>query len=143
MDARREEPFFVIAGFGLPGRTLADYLRAKHIRFCVIELNVQTVARLSAAGLPIIAGDAREEQILRQAGIERASVLAVMLPEQSDSLATVERARRINPNVKIIARCRYVSGGLEAHRLGADRTIVAEEAVARELLSMIQSQFQI
>jgi voltage-gated potassium channel Kch len=144
MDARHGgEPFFIIAGFGLPGRTLADYLRARQIPFCVIEQNVQTVARLSAAGVPIIAGDAREELILRQAGIERATVLAIMLPEESDSLITVERARRINPAVKIIARCRFTSGGLEAIRLGADHTIVAEQAVAHELLKMVEARFEI
>jgi monovalent cation:H+ antiporter-2, CPA2 family len=138
MDARHgKEPFFIIAGFGLPGRTLADYLRSHHVPFCVIEQNVQTVARLSAAGVPIIAGDARDELILRGAGIERATVLAVMLPQEGDSLIAVERARRINPFVQIIARCRYVSGGLEAVRLGADRTIVAEEAVAQALLAMV------
>ena len=42
-DARR--PYVVIAGFGVPGRAVAELLAFSGIEHCVIELTPQTVER--------------------------------------------------------------------------------------------------
>ena len=75
--------------------------------------------------------------MLKQAGIDRATVFAVMVPDDAVVLAAVGQARRLNPDVHIVARCAYVSGGFEATKRGADRVIVAELAVAKELARVV------
>jgi voltage-gated potassium channel Kch len=124
----------VIAGFGVPGRAVAEWMTGHGIAYVVIEANEKIVNRCGKSGTRIIHGDARQEQVLQQAGIERASLFAIAVPAECAALEAVSIARRLNPNIRIIARCSYISGGLDATKRGADETIVAEEVVAKEFV---------
>jgi voltage-gated potassium channel Kch len=120
----------IIAGYGLPGRAVAEALREAGIAFCVIERNADTVRRCLRGGVRIIAGDATDERILREAGIERATLFAATMPNDQAVIDAVAQARRINPSLRILARCEYMSNGLKASRKGADDVVVAERVVA-------------
>lgn len=127
----------VIAGFGVPGRAAADAYKAAGVSFCVVELNAATVLRCEHNGVPIIEGDVADESTLIRAGVPQAEILLLLVPNEKAVLATIPIARRLNPTIKIVARCAYISSGLEAHRRGADETIVAEQVVAREVLRLL------
>lgn len=129
----------VIAGFGVPGRAIADALASQQIPFVVIELNPATVDRCSHIGLHIIAGDVRDEQTLRRARIEQARFFAVTVPDDPTALAAVRAARRLNPSIPIMARFHFISNGMEAHRIGANEVVIEEKIVAQEFLRMIKS----
>lgn len=121
----------VIAGFGVPGRAVADLLHARGMTFCVIEENEQTIERCRKSGLCMVEGDASDPAVLRKAGVERAVLFACTVPNDAAMYAAVAAARRLNSKVRIVARCRYVSSGIEAGRLGADDVVVEEHAVAQ------------
>ena len=131
--------YAVIAGYGLPGRAMADELAARGVPFCVIELNTDTVRRCTRGGVNIIYGDAAREDVLRQAGIERATLFAATMPNDAAVIEAVGVARRVNPRLKIWARCEYVSNGIKATRRGADEVVVAERAVAHEFERLVQA----
>lgn len=121
----------VIAGFGVPGRAVADLLHAQGLSFCVIERNDETVERCRKSGLCMVEGDAGDPAALQKAGLGRAVLFACTVPNDAAMYAAVAEARRLNPRVRIIARCRYVSSGIEATRRGADDVVVEEHAVAQ------------
>jgi voltage-gated potassium channel Kch len=121
----------IVAGFGIPGRAAANLLVAKKVPFCVVELNPQTVERCSRAGLPIIEGNVCDEHILRRAGIDRASFLALAMPSEQAVLEALVLARRLNPKLRILARCRHVSTALEAVKRGADDVVSEEEVIGQ------------
>ena len=123
----------MVAGFGLPGRSLVDFLIRERIEYTVIELNGQTCERAAAGGVHIIAGSTTDAEVLRKAEIERASLVALMVPIDEVVLAAIVQVRRVNSRAHIIARCSFTSTGLEAVRRGADQSIVAEQVIAREL----------
>ena len=127
----------VIAGFGVPGRAVADLLHAHGVTFCVIEQNDETVERCRKSGLCMVEGDAADPAALRKAGLDRAVLFACTVPNDAAMYAAVEEARRMNPRLRIIARCRYVSSGIEATRRGADDVIVEEHAVAQAFEAML------
>jgi voltage-gated potassium channel Kch len=129
----------IIVGFGLSGRACANALLEQGVSICVIEMNSDVVSRCAAGGLQIIKGDASDTDVLRHAGIERASDVAVTIPQDEWAFRVVERVRQMNPSVRIIARCTFVSGGMEAHRRGADEVVVAEQVVAQEFGRMMQT----
>ena len=128
----------VIAGFGLAGRAAANALIAKGISIAVIERNVDTVRRCSIAGLRIYQGDATDEVVMRRAGIETAIFFAATMPNDPAVLEAVALARRLNPTVRIFARCEYVSTGMRAERKGADEVVVAEKVVATEFGRLVE-----
>ncbi len=121
----------VIAGFGVPGWAVADLLHGRGMTFCVIERNEATVTRCRKSRMCIVEGDAAEPAVLRRAGIDRAVLFACTVPNDDAMYAAVAEARRMNPKLRIVARCRYVSSGIEASRLGADDVVVEEHAVAQ------------
>jgi CPA2 family monovalent cation:H+ antiporter-2 len=129
----------IIAGFGVPGRAVADRLAARQVPFCVVELNRKTVERCAHVGVHIIEGDVCDEQTLRRAGVETASLLVLAVPSDPAVLEAVRLARNLNPTLRILARCRYISTGMEAHRRGADQVVVEEQAVAREFQNLLES----
>jgi CPA2 family monovalent cation:H+ antiporter-2 len=122
----------IIIGFGLSGRSVVNNVIERGESYAVIEANPAVVERCALTGLNIINGDARQPEILREAGIDRAAVVAVTVPNDAAALDVVEIARGLNPTVRIIARCTFVSGGMEAARRGADDTVIAEQVVATE-----------
>jgi CPA2 family monovalent cation:H+ antiporter-2 len=128
----------VIAGFGVPGRAVGELLAARNMPYCVIELNPRTVDRCSHNGVHMIAGDVREEQVLRRAGIERAMLFAVAIPNEAAVLEAVRIARAINPRVYIMARCHFISAGMEAHRRGANEVVIEEQIVGQEFVRLLE-----
>jgi CPA2 family monovalent cation:H+ antiporter-2 len=120
----------IIAGYGLAGRFIADVFYRHDMPFVVVENNCKTVEIQRELGANMISGDIRDENVLRLANIDTASVLALTIPDESAVLEATQVARRLNPNIYIIARTQYASVGLQAARLGADEVVQAEYAVA-------------
>ncbi|HSU66634.1 MAG TPA: NAD(P)-binding protein [Tepidisphaeraceae bacterium] len=131
----------IVAGFGVPGRAVADFLASREIPFCVVELNRQTVERCAHRGVHIIEGDVCDEQTLRRAGAERSSLLVLAVPSDPAVLEAIRVARRLNPKLRIVARCRFISSGLEAHRRGASEVVVEEQVVGSEMTRLLAADF--
>jgi monovalent cation:H+ antiporter-2, CPA2 family len=127
----------IIAGFGIVGRCVADTLAARNVPFCVVELNPTTCNRLAHGQVPIIEGDIREPAVLQQAGIAKAALLALAMPDEQRVLQALHTAKSIRPDLKIIARCTFSSAGLQAAQLGAV-AVVAEQVVARDFMATLE-----
>jgi voltage-gated potassium channel Kch len=125
-------PFAIVAGFGIPGREVVNLLTARGVPFVVVELNPVTVERTAKAGLNIVHGDIADERVMREAGIDRATLLALAIPDDPAVLRAIDLARRLNPAARIIARCRRVSTALEAARRGAHDVVSEEQIVGAE-----------
>ena len=137
VDSRTDEPDLVdkpaiIAGFGLAGRWAADLFERCGVPYLVVERNARTVVRQSRLGKNVILGDVCDEQTLVCAGIEGAGILALTIPDEQAVLRATALARRLNPELYIIARTIYTSSGLQVGELGANDVVKAEQAVARE-----------
>jgi CPA2 family monovalent cation:H+ antiporter-2 len=118
LSQRPEERVAVVVGYGPMGQTLAQILRNFGLRTVVVELNVDTVARLMRAGVPAIFGDAGRVDILDAAGLRRADYLVITPPDPAQRIAVVTAARGLNPDVIILARARYVTEREELEALG-------------------------
>ncbi len=135
-----ENGHVIICGFGVPGRAVAEWLDARHTRHTVIETNAITCDRAVKAGRLMIEGDATDPAILNAAGIARASMIVVAIPDQATALKVVKAARELNGTVPIIARTRFISGGFEARKLGADFAIVEEQVVGQEFVRVLDER---
>ena len=130
----------VIAGFGVPGRAVADLLSGQGMTFCVIEKNEETVQRCRKSGLCMVEGDAGDPAALQKAGLERAVLFVCTVPIDAAMYAAVAEARRLGPGLRIIARCRYVSSGIEAKARGADEVVIEEQAVAQAFEAQLTAE---
>ncbi len=128
----------VIAGFGVPGRAVAELLTGRNMPFRVIEANPQTVERCAQLGFEMIAGDVSDERTLRQAGVDRAALFAIAVPNDAAVLEAVRLARAMNPTVHILARCHFISAGMEARRRGANEVVIEEQMVGEEFVRRVK-----
>jgi len=55
-------------------------------------------------------------------------------------LEAIRVARRLNPTIRINARCRFVSAGMRAHQLGANEVIIEEHVVASEMKRLLEAE---
>jgi len=94
----------IIAGYGRIGRYTANVLSRLSLPCVVIELNQYAVERARAAHLPVIYGDADSEVVLEAAGIHAARLLLVTVPAAIDVELIVQRVRRLNPELHVVAR---------------------------------------
>jgi hypothetical protein len=127
----------IIAGFGLPGRWVADIFDRHGIEYVVVDNNPETVRVQRGLGRAVIEGDIAEEDTLRRAGIDRSSILALTVPNEHAVLRATELAKKLKPDIYIVARTTYSSAGMEASRLGANEVVKAEQVVARQFYDML------
>lgn len=130
----------IIVGFGLAGRCVADLLNHAKIRYTILERNPVTVATQKALGRDILEGDATDVETLRRAGLATTSVLALTIPDEDAVLSATALARRLRPEIYIIARTQYSSKGMKAAQLGADDVVKAEQAVALQFFDKLSQR---
>lgn len=98
----------VVCGAGSTGRHVIDELVATNTPFVVVDLDevrlLEAVKRHPGISVPYIVGDATDDLVLREAGIERAKGLVAALREDRDNLFAVITARAANPRARIVAR---------------------------------------
>src|SRR4051812_1180686 len=133
-------PHVIIAGFGIPGRFIAELLDYHQIPYSVVEMNAAIVDRCTTVAM--ISGDAREEGVLRRAGIENATMLAITLPAEDVVHQIIQVARKIRPDLRITARVNYTSAGLKAQQLGAEHVVIGEQLIAREFFRLLEKDIQ-
>ncbi|MGH9661546.1 MAG: NAD-binding protein, partial [Bryobacteraceae bacterium] len=116
----------VVAGYGRSGKAVARVLRAASIPLVVVELNHAVFSDLNAHGFAGVWGDITSEEILRAAGVESARILVLTVPDMSTVHLSVDRARRLNPKVVVIARAARSHHVVELRNLGVDAVVQAE-----------------
>lgn len=130
LDTWNYEGTVIIAGFGLAGRCVADLLDHASIAYVVVEQNPATVETQRALGRTVVLGDVTDPATLLAAHLHDATMLALTIPDEEAVLRATKLARKLRPDLFIIARTQHASKGMQASQLGADKVIKAEQAVA-------------
>jgi len=99
---------FIICGIGTTGyHCLDELLRTK--RPCVvIDMNRAKLDQVTAelGEFPFIVGSPDNDDVLRQAGVERAQGLVASLADDKENLYVTLSARALNPDLRIISEVR-------------------------------------
>ncbi len=127
----------IIVGYGLAGKYVAKALKRMEIPYVILEMNAETVAREKARGENIIYGDASREAVLDYAGIRTAKTIVITIPMMDAVKGIISAARRLNPQISIITRSKFISETAELYKLGADEVIVDERESAIQIFRRI------
>src|SRR3954447_11813567 len=101
---------FIVCGLGDTGRFAVDELQKTGTPFVVIEGNAEVIAKFrehhgpDADNTLVLAGDATDDEIMDQAGIERAKGLIAALSGDKDNLVIIVMARQRSEELRIVAR---------------------------------------
>ncbi len=128
---------YVICGHGRIGSTVVSEFGFKNVPLVVVERRPEEADRLQDSGVAVVMGDAREEAVLRKAGIERAKGLIALLPNDADNLYVILTARDLNPGLVILARACEREGERRLLKAGADRVISPHREGGKRMARMI------
>jgi CPA2 family monovalent cation:H+ antiporter-2 len=123
----------VIAGYGRVGSFVARLLARLDQPFVVVDPNPGRGDEAKDAGYPVVYGDAGAEPVLEAAGVRRARLVIVTVPDPVGARLVVERTRLINPNVHVVARTTTVEQLEELGRLGVYEAVHPESEAGLEL----------
>jgi len=127
---QRERPLAVVVGYGPVGQSVDRAIRESGLDTVVIDLNLDTVSDLAREGRPALYGDASHVDVLKQAGLVRASHLLVTLPHSVNRGPLIAAARNLNPACRIFVRARYLRERDELTQAGASAACFEETLAA-------------
>ena len=114
---------YLICGYGRVGRQVARDLRAAGARYVVIDVNPDNREHALAVGLPYIDASASDDDVLLQAGIERAHGVIACVDSDAENIFITLTARELRSDILIIARASAEDSEKKLLRAGADRVI--------------------
>ena len=113
----------IICGWGQVGHAVAHFCARNKTEVIVIDNDPTD----NEDDLPIIVGDATDDDILRAAGIERAGILILALHHDADNLFVCLSARAMRKDLFIVARTSDQANQKKFLQAGADRVINPHE----------------
>jgi len=127
----------IICGYGRNGKQAAQKLMAYKRSFVVIEKNKEVESRLQADNVPYVIGNANEDEVLIQAGVDRASCFITAMPSDADNLFVVLSARQMNPKITIISRASQESSYDKLKFAGANNVILPDKIGGDHMASLV------
>ncbi|RQW24584.1 potassium transporter [Rhodobacteraceae bacterium CH30] len=115
----------LICGYGRSGQALARLLEAEDVPFFALDLDPERVQEASAAGDPVVFGDAARKEVLGAAGIQRARVVVITFADTHAAERIIETVQQLKPNLPVIVRTIDDSDIERLRAAGADE-VVAE-----------------
>ncbi len=129
----------ILCGFGRNGRQAARELRDHGERFVVIESDPHKLEELEdeIGDYLLIEGDATHEEVLLEAGVERAKALITTLPNDADNLLITISALQFNKDLKIISRASDEKAEKKLKRAGATNVIMSDRLGGQRMAKLV------
>jgi voltage-gated potassium channel len=125
----------IVCGWGRVGKAIARDLAASGRDFVVIDESAERVAGID---YPVAIGDATNDDVLRAAGIERASALVAAIATDAANLFVTLSGRALAPQLFIVARARDEASIDKLRRAGADRVVNPQELGGARMAAFVR-----
>lgn len=122
-EAADLEEHVLVLGFGRVGRTLAHVLENSRRPYLALDLDSERVTQGRGQGHNVFFGNGARRDVLRAAGIERATAVVVTIDNAGAAERAVRTIRHAAPGVQIIARAHDTRHADRLRVAGADRVL--------------------
>ena len=123
----------IICGFGRVGRQVSRDLGAARADFVVIDQDPENRQRAEGLDIPFVEGDATDESVLQEAGIERARSIIVCADSDANNVFITLTARELRSEITVVARASLEDTEKKLKRAGANRVISPYKASGTEM----------
>jgi voltage-gated potassium channel len=114
---------YIICGFGRVGRQVARDLRLSGAQYVVIDPNPDHRDAARALGVPLLEQQASDDEVLADAGLERARGVIACVDSDAENIFIALTAREMRSDILIVARASAEESEKKLLRAGADRVI--------------------
>jgi voltage-gated potassium channel len=113
----------IVCGYGRMGQVVARDVARAGKDVVVVDLQPERTSEAGEQGLMYVLGDAREEEVLKEANIQRAGCLVATLPDDADNVFLTLSARGLRADLPIFARAQELATQNKLVKAGANRVI--------------------
>jgi voltage-gated potassium channel Kch len=135
--ARKTEGHVIVCGYGIVGSKIVEQLQESGVGFVVVETDPQKAERLRGAGYSVVLGDATRSSVLKEAGIEGAKAVAVVLDNDAKNLFAVITARDMRRDIFIATRANDEFVKEKLIEAGANHIVMPQVTASKEILKEI------
>ena len=114
---------FIVCAYGRVGRAIARELEAEGVPFVVVDSKAELEPDLDCDGQCYLIGDASDEAVLRQAGIDRAQGLICAVDSDAENVFITIVARSLSPGLLIVAQAAREQSADRLYRAGATHVV--------------------
>lgn len=130
------ENHVIVCGYGRNGTQAAQRLQAYNRPFVIIERDREVIEK-NEDEILFVEGDANEDEVLKEAGVERAKFLIAALPDDAANLFVVLSARQLNKELFIISRASQLTSQKKLQLAGADKVIMPDKIGGDHMASLV------
>ena len=127
----------IVCGYGRLGHEICISLAAEWRVVVVVEPDQEAFERARDDGFHAVHGDASDESVLRQAGIERASSIAVATSTDAINTYVVLSAKEMRPDLLVLSRADDMIAAKRLRRAGADRVVAPTQIGGQRMAHML------
>jgi len=127
----------IICGYGRMGQILAQRIHEAGLDFIVLDINEERIREATEHGYLAHVGNAEDEETLLWAGVQRARVLATVLPDDALNVFITLTARGLNEELTILARGEFPATERKLRLAGADHVVLPATIGALRLAYLI------
>jgi len=130
----------VLVGHGRVGSVISPGLIETKTPLLIIENDSAAVDKLKAQGIETISGNACDPDVIAAANLAAARGLLVSVPDAFEGGQIVEQARRISPQLRILARSHSEEETQHLMRHGATLVVMGEREIGKAMLADVAAQ---
>lgn len=127
---------FVVCGYGRVGSIVARELVEDGHTVVVIDVGEDSLARAESDGYLVVHGDGATEEVLREAGVERARGLVSAIDSDAQNVYVTLSARSLNPGLFIVGRAGAENVIAKLIQAGADRAVSPYTMAGRRIVNL-------
>lgn len=128
---------YIVCGGGEIANVIMREFKKQRVEFVLIDSNPKKTNNLEDTTIPVICGDATEENVLMKANIQHANGLVTTLGDDSDNIVIVLSARNLNPNLHIISSAIDKRSSSKLMMVGANKTLSVNEISGRRMAALL------
>ncbi len=128
---------YIICGYGRVGQYAARELHNEKCPFVIIDNDPDVVDLARSDGFAALLGDATDDAVMRQAGIDRAVGLLVTTASDAANVFVTLTARSFNGEIRIVARASSESTESKLLKAGADKVIAPEVVGGQRMAALV------
>ncbi len=127
----------IVCGYGRMGHSACDNLAQRQALLVAVDNSDAKTAAAEKNGHLYVLGDATDETVLIDAGIERARGLISVLDTDAANVFVTLIARDLNPKIQIVARAEKSESEARLMRAGANKALCPHQIGATRLANIL------
>ncbi len=126
----------VVIGYGTKGRSAVETLVNNGLdkeSIVIVDPSSTALGEAHADGFAVVTGDATRREVLRRAGVAKASQVIITTDRDDSTVLSTLNVRQLNPNAYVVAAVRESDNVALVRQSGADSVVTSSDAVGRLL----------